>query len=432
MLLVDKPAPFRYQVTCPHCWTVFPSEKILWIAESPDLTGDSRLGEFAKQRFLPIGFTPEGNALDLRGFPCHRLACPHCHLPISRSSLEMPPYFISIVGAPSSGKSYFLAAMTWTLRKVFSQYFTLSFADADMEMNSRLQQYEEMQFSNNNPENYVQLRKTEKQGDLYHEIILDGQSFTYSRPFQFSLCPVKGHPSFDKKEEISRLITMYDNAGEHYLPSDDDGDTASKPVTRHLGISECFFFLFDPIQDINFRTLCASNTNEPQLCKTYANEFRWTPLRQEMVMTEMINRTRQYRNIPINRQISNPVVVIVTKYDAWKDMLPINISQQPWIPSPNGDGASLLQIDYIRQVSNAVRCLFVKHIPDFVATIEQFASDIIYIPVSATGGPPVLNPETDTWGFQVKNIKPLWTEVPLLYALAQTKKGLISIAKPQS
>ena len=32
-------------VVCPHCWTSFPPEDVLWIAESPGLVGDMKLGE---------------------------------------------------------------------------------------------------------------------------------------------------------------------------------------------------------------------------------------------------------------------------------------------------------------------------------------------------------------------------------------------------
>ncbi len=32
--------------------------------------------------------------------------------------MEMEPLFLSILGAPASGKSYFLTAMTWQLRRL--------------------------------------------------------------------------------------------------------------------------------------------------------------------------------------------------------------------------------------------------------------------------------------------------------------------------
>src|SRR5262245_4297219 len=70
--------------TCPHCWTVFPPEDVLWIAGHADLLGDPRLGPDQPQRFLPTRFNLEGNALDARGFVCQGLACPRCHLPVPR------------------------------------------------------------------------------------------------------------------------------------------------------------------------------------------------------------------------------------------------------------------------------------------------------------------------------------------------------------
>ena len=52
------------RVTCPHCWHNFAPEQALWIAEHPDLLGDSRLGADQPQRFLPTRFSVEGAALD--------------------------------------------------------------------------------------------------------------------------------------------------------------------------------------------------------------------------------------------------------------------------------------------------------------------------------------------------------------------------------
>ncbi len=37
--------------------------------------------------------------------------------------LEMEPLFVSILGAPASGKSYFLTAMTWQLRRTLPTPF---------------------------------------------------------------------------------------------------------------------------------------------------------------------------------------------------------------------------------------------------------------------------------------------------------------------
>ena len=107
----SRPTGILERVTCPHCWEQFAPEKTLWISEHSDLLGDNRLPD-QSQRFLPTRFTVKGEAIDSKGFPCHQLACPNCHLVVPRPLFEMEPLFLSIFGAPASGKSYFLAAMT--------------------------------------------------------------------------------------------------------------------------------------------------------------------------------------------------------------------------------------------------------------------------------------------------------------------------------
>src|SRR5437763_742231 len=152
--------PLRNRVTCPHCWHVFAPENALWVAQHPDLVGDPRLGADQPQRFLPTRFTVEGAALDSRGFACHGLACPHCHLSVPRAMFEMEPVFLSVLGAPASGKSYFLASMTWMLRSTLPKHFGLAFGDADPVSNNRLQEYEELQFLNPNQDALVAIEKT--------------------------------------------------------------------------------------------------------------------------------------------------------------------------------------------------------------------------------------------------------------------------------
>jgi hypothetical protein len=119
------------QVTCPHCWERFAPEQVLWISEHVDLLGDPLLGPEQQQRFLPSRFTIDGDALDSRGMTCRSQACPKCHSPIPRAMLELEPLFVSILGAPASGKSYLLTAMTWKLRQVFPHHFKVAFSDAD-------------------------------------------------------------------------------------------------------------------------------------------------------------------------------------------------------------------------------------------------------------------------------------------------------------
>src|SRR5690606_5447676 len=122
------------------------------------------------RRFLPSRFDPVGRALDVRGEPCHALACPHCHLTYPRDLLELPTTFLSIVGAPGSGKSYFLTSSMWSLRRSLASQFLVSFEDADPDANLKLQDYEQRLFFNDNPRGLVALPKTELDGDLYEQV----------------------------------------------------------------------------------------------------------------------------------------------------------------------------------------------------------------------------------------------------------------------
>ena len=105
------------ELTCLHCWSRCSPDEVLWISEHQELLGDPLLGESAQRRFLPARFTLTGEALDPRGQVCREIACPHCHLPLPRAMLEHPPLLVSIIGTPTCGKSYFLGALTWSLRR---------------------------------------------------------------------------------------------------------------------------------------------------------------------------------------------------------------------------------------------------------------------------------------------------------------------------
>ncbi len=401
-------------------------EDVLWIAEAPDLIGDARLGDTDHQRFLPAQYDIKGNAIDLKGFPCQKLACPHCHLELPRSLLEMQPYFISVVGAPASGKSCFLTSMTWNLRTILPADFNVLFADADSEMNGRLQQYESMQFFNEDPNAIVKIEKTQAEGDQYKTVLINDQRITYLQPFLFSMCT---SPDANGQRK-GMTLTIYDNAGESYLPVR-DGDTASLPVTRHLEQSNCIFFIFDPTQDIRFKKVCKNPTNDPQFRDDQQSSFTRSPLRQESVLGEMIKRTRTYMGLHSVQKYDRPLIIIVSKLDAWRDLLPDVSLRNPWARSSKTNTNVFLP-DKVREVSQSVRALLKKLIPDMVSMVDQFASDVTFIPVSATGSPPIQDQATGNWGFKVNDIKPIWVEVPMLYALSQSIEGFFPILTKSS
>ena len=243
------------RVTCPHCFQRFAPQDILWVSRHQDLMGDPVAGPETPLRFLPSRFTFEGDAIDARGMPCQILACPGCHLIIPRPLVEAEPLVVSIVGVTGSGKSYFLTAMTWELRRLLPQYFGVSFNDADTYFNRTLDQQEQTLFLANDPQQPAKLDKTAGTGPrLYDHIRVGRQIITLPRPLLFMMRPSGQHPKADGAAQVSRMVCLYDNAGEHFNPGE---NAAMSPLTLHLGTSRVLMFMFDPTQDPRFRAASA-------------------------------------------------------------------------------------------------------------------------------------------------------------------------------
>ena len=408
----------RPRVTCPHCWETYPSEDSLWIAQHEDLRDDPLLGHDAQQRFLPTRFDIDGNAIDILGMKCQALACPKCHLPVPRALYEMACQFYSIMGTPSCGKSYFLASMTWQLRQTLPKIFQLSWTDADPISNAILNSYEQLQFFNSDQEAVVKLEKTQEQGDLYDAVRYGDQVVSYPRPFMFSVQPLPSHPSFTTSDKCSRVICMYDNAGESFQPG---RDTTASPVTRHLARSQVLFFLFDPTQDPRFREACQEcrSQQDPQMVGQ-------SPVhRQDIVLNEAASRIRKYSGLKTNEQHQRPLIVVVTKYDAWSELLNADLEAPPW-RSGRKSSMYALDLDHIATVSQSLRELLWKYSPEIVSAAEGFARQVVFVPVSATGTAPIVDPKTGLIrGIRIRNIRPRWVEVPLLLAFARWSGGLV-------
>lgn len=408
-------------LVCPHCWHGFDPEDAVWISEHPDLIGDPKLGSDHPQRFLPSRFSVEGDALDPAGFRTTRLACPSCHLEMPRAVFQIPAVFYSILGAPACGKSYFLASMTWQLRQMLPRHFFVTMNDTDAQANARLHQYEEQQFLSADPDALVALAKTETQGDLYDRVRMGDYSVTLPRPFMFTLQPNSKHLNYSKQAAVARIACLYDNAGESFLPG---ADSVSNPVTRHLAKSSCLFFCFDPTQDSRFRRACVDKSNDPQMHQRNPRIGFESAVRQDTILLEAIQRIRRHAGLRDDQQHRRPLIFVVTKWDCWKDLLP-NIGQEgPYFRRSNHE-AWTLDLDKIEHTSAAVEALLETLCPEVVSAAQDFASSLTFIPVSATGRSPELDPKTGTLGIRPRDMAPYWVEIPLLYAMSQWGRGLV-------
>jgi hypothetical protein len=411
-----EPIKLLAQVTCPHCWETFSPEQVLWISEHVELLGDPMAGPERPRRFLPSRFTVGGDAIDAKGMTCRSLACPRCHLAVPRAMLEMEPIFLSILGSPACGKSYFLTTMTWQLRQVLPNQFQVSFTDAEPSWNRMLNAWEESLFLNSDGTRLVPLgtliRKTELQGELYDTVAFGQQTVSYPRPLLFALRPREGH-SHGESAKLARMLCLYDNAGEHFLPGQ---DLTSSPVTRHLGRSRAILFMFDPTQDPRFRSACRI----AGLSEASPHDGRLS--RQETILHEAAARIRSHAGLSHTAPFELPLVIVLSKLDAWNHLLDTDKGGEPWRTHDNTMGVDMNRIAHL---SELLRRLLLHYCPEMVAAAESFARDVTYIAVSSLGPRIQVEPGSGLAAIRPAEIDPTWVTAPLLYCLSRVSSRLV-------
>ena len=414
--------PIHTSIQCPSCWSEFHPADVLWVSGKVD--GDSLLGVDAKKRFLPSRFDVSGLALDELNEKCQSIACPNCHLTLPRSLCDTWPLFVSILGTPSSGKSYYLASAVWQARQKLAD-FNVDFTDADPVANQIISRYEQKLFLNDTPNELVTIRKTERTGDLYQRVkFSDDREVWFAKPFVFVMRPNAHHPRGGGTASVrqhARALCLYDNAGEHFLP---EADSELSPATDHLAISKSLLFVFDPTQHARFREQARLHSSDPQLLPEFSGR------RQDEVLQEAAKRIRQKRNMADTDPIEKPLIVIVNKYDVWQSLAPA-IDLRKLKPYANVKGVRYLNHSTIEKVSRYIEKLMKKLCPEMHAVARSFSSDVTYIPASPIGASPEQVKAGDgqkLLGVRPKNVEPIWSEVPLLYAISKSGSKLISLA----
>jgi hypothetical protein len=391
---------------------------------------------------LPQRFDLAGVALDPRNVPCEKLACPECHLPIPPPWLHLNNFFLSIAGAPASGKSYFLASMTWQLRKTMAQSFHTNFTDTDSQANQRIFDYETILFTgSDDPQKLVRIDKTDVAGNIYNNTIVNGMPTQLAQPFTYTTKPMPNHPFLQRANRTRQVVCVYDNAGEHFLPG---RDSIVAPVTRHMAKSDALIFIFDPTQDVRFRAACTEPVNDPQMNPAQGGmksdtQNRIHMTRQEVVLNNVLTQIRNLNFLPPHVKIKMPLIIALAKYDAWKqlgrDKFPKGKApeeQNPWKLTADGV-IHYYRSERVEQYSKILRALLMDLIPGLVSTAETEAEKVTYIAISATGGPPEYG-TPDEQGirplcYRPINVKPIWAEVPFLHAQYLANKSTVPFVK---
>jgi hypothetical protein len=311
-----------------------------------------------------------------------------------------------------------------------SRQFAVSFEDSDPIANEKLHEYEETLFVNARGDKPVALPKTELDGDLYEQVEIEhGRTMLLPRPFVFRMRLTPEHPKVERIEKNGRAICLYDNAGEHFLPG---AQTANSPGTKHLAVSKALMFVFDPTQHPQFRKACRGKTADPQVNNDLVTH------RQDHILAEATRRIRGEMGLGLDERDKRPLIVVLSKYDAWAALAGGITLKREWILPELRKGLYQLDVGKLQSISAKFRELLTRLAPEIVSTSEAFSEEVIYIPVSAlgcsprelTGGEPVGDPPRLPLGVLPNDISPIWAEVPLMYAIQRTIPGMIGKSLP--
>lgn len=388
--------------TCPTCWLGFGAGDVMSIASHDHLRGDPLLGPDAKLRFVPTRFNDKGQAIDSMGLPCLDSACPHCRRKLPPSFLDLPNSIISIVGAPSAGKSYYICTLIKALSSTLYREFRLTFRDGDPSGNAQLNAMKNQLFSARTPDEAF-LLKTVLEGIMYERLPRHGRDVALPRPFVYELSPV------DTPNE-SRAVIFYDNAGEHFKPNVSLDDS---PGALHVASSSAILFLIDPTTNPQFRARLRDHA-DPQLGLNAIDE-------QDTIMAEMGVRIRTVKGLPARQRSAIPLAVILGKCDVWEHLLP-----GPPLERPVADG--VLDLRLIDETSKRIRALLLDMDPSLVAVADSVSEHVVFFPVSSFGHTPVpiaSGPHAGKYAPDPALLSPRFVEIPFLWGLSRFAPGLI-------
>src|SRR5690606_38602284 len=131
-----------------------------------------------------------------------------------------------------------------------------------------------------------------------------------------------------------------------------------------------------------FRAACRELSNDPQMGE-HGKKFQ-----QDLVLSDAARRIRDQTKLSESQMYDKPLIVVVTKFDAWsgltsQDRLPEEVAIRP-----TRSGNAAFNVAAVERISGQVRDILSRYAGRIVVAAERFASDVTYIPVSAIGCTP--------------------------------------------
>ena len=397
--------------TCPICWLKFDGKEIKHIAAHPELKGDEKLGPDEMQRFVPVKFDDNGDPLDSLGQLCPDIACPHCHQRLPVGFTAMKPHIFSIVGAPSSGKSYYLAILINQLKKSMFRLFEIGFGDLDPEYNIQLNAVINQLFAASNAARGA-IQKTQMRGDNYRQVKRAGREVDLPKPY-FYTCSRIGVEGSEKS------FVFYDNAGEHFLPQN---ARAADFHIEHVARASALFFLFDPVSNIEFKRQIDNDDN------VQLNLPEYEPDNQDVILAQMDVRIKRLLSRPFTEKLEVPLAVLINKCDLWNRLM------ADWPKLKNPLEKDCLNLETLDRNSLMVKKFMEEMSPSIVATAERISNEVRYFPVSAFGHRPASYVDPVSGETMIapapKQIKPMMVDVPTIWAMSKISSGFFPIKEP--
>ncbi len=153
---------------------------------------------------------------------------------------------------------------------------------------------------------------------------------------------------------------------------------------------------------------------------------------QDGVIAEAAARIKTQKGLSQQQRCPQPLVVVVTKYDAWSALTNHAALDPSWLIKPRTDGRNGLDLIKLRSLSDQVRSILHKYSPELVSAAEGNFQDVTYVPVSALGTTPEVDPSNGKLVVRPRNVNPQFAEVPLLYALHRSVEGLVPSVSPRT
>ena len=388
-------------IHCPHCWAEFQPAQARFISEHDALRGDPVLGGAERLRFLPSRFDAKGRAIDPFGAVCTRMACVRCHLEIPPALAEIPQTILSVVGAPACGKSVMLASASFALRSGMVVE-GLDFLDADTSLNDLTVELESSLFRSTTPDRPAMIAKTDLSGRLYRSFRSEDGFWLAPKPQLFEL----------KRGALRRMMCLYDNAGEHFLPG---RENPQEPVTRHLGVSRALIFVVDPTQDQRVVERLGGRDVVAAMGGGGSAEQR-----QDLVLIEAANRVRRLRALSSADPLPFRIILALAKADIWAavttDELAVCFAAheaKPSLSMPTGAELASAQRGCTRFLSECM--------PELLATARALDPKFRAVPFSGLGRPPSRAAVGSDLAIRPRDVRPVWPAAPLVVALSEAE-----------